>query len=277
MLQDMVTRYAQQVDRLRSATKTLNKVQTMTRMRRAKLRRTSAPKWRARVIVAAKHATTGGIVVRATEDATASVRVGAKAWRREGQVRHVRAARRGARQSVRGIYRVSRACRTCSKEKCVLTSTGVVVAACTEAAKCRCVIVGAEAPKASAARPKRHDGPSERESRVYSGRTQVAICVRGSRSGVVSARGRKMEMGDVRSRMREGALAGRKRAKPRSSNRCEQCARPELTRWMGGAAQRASRLNRESAVIKEAAVGMGKRDSARGEGQLFLWKLGYTR
>lgn len=111
---------------------------------------------------------------------------------------------------------------------CVLTSASVVGIVGTEAAKGRCVVVvGAEAAKASA-RPKRHDGLSERGRRVCSGRSWVAICVRGGRGGAVGARRRKMEMGDVRSRMREGALAGRKRAKPRLSNGRESCARPKL-------------------------------------------------
>jgi len=43
-------------------------------MRRAKLRRTSASKWRARVIGATKHAS-AGIGVGATEDATTGVRI----------------------------------------------------------------------------------------------------------------------------------------------------------------------------------------------------------
>lgn len=47
-------------------------------MRRAKLRRTSASEWRARVVGATKHAS-AGIVVGATEDATTGVRIGAEA------------------------------------------------------------------------------------------------------------------------------------------------------------------------------------------------------
>lgn len=50
----------------------IEQVQTITRMRRAKLRRTSASKWRARAVVATEHAP-AGIVVRAAEDAPASV------------------------------------------------------------------------------------------------------------------------------------------------------------------------------------------------------------
>ena len=70
-------------------------------MRRAKLRRTSASEWRARVVVATEHAS-AGIVVGATKDASTGVRIGAEAWRRGGQVRHVGAARRDARQSTHG-------------------------------------------------------------------------------------------------------------------------------------------------------------------------------
>lgn len=50
----------------------------ITRMRRAKLRRTSASEWSARVTT--EHAAAGVVVVvGAAEDATAGVRVGAKA------------------------------------------------------------------------------------------------------------------------------------------------------------------------------------------------------
>lgn len=82
---------------------------------------------------------------------------------------------------------------------CVLTSTVVIVVGAKAAKGRLLVVVGAEAPEAAG--PKRHDGLPGRGARVRS--YAVTIEVRGGCGRVEGGRGQEIEVGDVRSRMRE--------------------------------------------------------------------------